>query len=30
MFLDAECRVVHDPHRDERLLWKKFAQGGSI
>jgi len=30
MFLDAECRVVNDPYRDERLLWKEAAQGGYI
>ena len=30
MFLDEECRVVNDPYRDERLLWKEAAQGGYI
>jgi hypothetical protein len=25
MFLDAECQVVSDPYRDERLLWKEIA-----
>ena len=22
MIIDAECQVVDDPHREERLLWK--------
>jgi para-nitrobenzyl esterase len=25
MILDAECKVVDDPHREERLLWKNFV-----
>jgi carboxylesterase type B len=25
MILDAECRVVDDPHREERLLWEQLA-----
>ncbi|HZS10144.1 MAG TPA: carboxylesterase family protein [Blastocatellia bacterium] len=25
MFLDAECRVVNDPCREERLLWQQLA-----
>jgi len=28
MFLDAECKVVTDPYRDERLRCKEIAQGG--
>jgi para-nitrobenzyl esterase len=24
MIIDAECRVVDDPHREERLLWKEL------
>lgn len=27
MILDAECRVVEDPHREERLLWEQLALG---
>ena len=26
MFLDAECRVVNDPYREERLLWKELLK----
>ena len=26
MILDAECRVVEDPHREERLLWEHLAR----
>jgi para-nitrobenzyl esterase len=26
MFLDAECTVVNDPNREERLLWQRIAQ----
>jgi para-nitrobenzyl esterase len=25
MFLDAECRVVNDPYRKERLLWSELS-----
>ena len=25
MFLDAECRVVNDPYREERLLWSELS-----
>ncbi len=25
MFLDAECRVVRDPYREERLLWRELS-----
>jgi para-nitrobenzyl esterase len=25
MILDAECRVVDDPHREERLLWDELG-----
>lgn len=25
MFLDAECKVVNDPYREERLLWQQLA-----
>jgi len=25
MILDAKCRVVDDPDREERLLWKDLA-----
>jgi para-nitrobenzyl esterase len=25
MFLDAECRVVNDPYREERLLWREIG-----
>ena len=25
MILDAECRVVEDPHREERLLWDELG-----
>jgi para-nitrobenzyl esterase len=25
MFLDAECQVVDDPHREERLVWEEPA-----
>lgn len=24
MFLDAECRVVNDPYREERILWQEM------
>jgi para-nitrobenzyl esterase len=24
MFLDAECRVVNDPYREERILWQEI------
>ena len=27
MVLDAECRVVDDPHREERLLWQEIGGG---
>ena len=27
MILDAECRLVDDPHREERLLWEELGQG---
>jgi len=27
MVLDAECRVVDDPHREERLLWQELGGG---
>jgi para-nitrobenzyl esterase len=27
MILDAECRVVDDPHREERLLWQDLGGG---
>lgn len=27
MLLDAECRVVDDPHREERLLWQEIGGG---
>jgi para-nitrobenzyl esterase len=26
MFLDDECRVVNDPYREERLLWKELSE----
>jgi len=26
MFLDAECRVVDDPYREERLLWNEISK----
>ena len=26
MFLDAECRVVKDPYREERLLWNELSE----
>ena len=29
MVLDAECRLVDDPHREERLLWEELGQGGA-
>lgn len=25
MFLDADCKLVNDPYRDERLLWRQQA-----
>jgi para-nitrobenzyl esterase len=25
MFLDAECKVVNDPYREERLLWQQLT-----
>jgi para-nitrobenzyl esterase len=25
MWIDAECRIVNDPHRDERLFWENRA-----
>jgi para-nitrobenzyl esterase len=25
MFLDAECKVVNDPYREERLLWRQLG-----
>ena len=25
MFLDAECKVVNDPYREERLLWQQLG-----
>jgi len=25
MTLDAECRVVDDPHREERRLWEELG-----
>ncbi len=25
MFLDAKCKVVNDPYREERLLWQQLA-----
>jgi para-nitrobenzyl esterase len=25
MFLDAECRVINDPYREERLLWQELG-----
>ncbi len=28
MILDAECRVVDDPHREERRLWDELRAGG--
>jgi hypothetical protein len=27
MILDAECRVVDDPWREERLLWDELGPG---
>ncbi len=24
MFLDGECTVINDPHREERLLWQQI------
>jgi para-nitrobenzyl esterase len=27
MIFDSECRVVHDPDRDARLLWNRVVQG---
>lgn len=24
MFLDAQCRVVEDPYREERLIWSEL------
>jgi para-nitrobenzyl esterase len=24
MFLDAQCKVVNDPYREERLLWNEI------
>ena len=26
MFLDAACRVVRDPYREERLLWDELSK----
>lgn len=26
MFLDAECRVVNDPYREERILWQEMRE----
>jgi para-nitrobenzyl esterase len=28
MLIDAECRVVNDPNRDERLFWEKACPAG--
>ena len=25
MWIDAECKIVNDPHRDERLFWENHA-----